>query len=312
MPRRRHTKALNNHDKPCTPTGDEGKNLSIEDRRQKLKLLLEDYDNEVKVRVKSMRSDAKTIAKRINHALRLELIKLPMHIRGMNRLEFFNSGGNGNTSSKTEEISDIVKDVDSAIASTSAKIKTVHSNYETISEENEDQQQQATPASKRPLRKRAARKTKKGVLEESQSSNIAPSAPTAKSSRRTKTAAAAQFKTPAFKGGPSLVGFDTPAVTPKFDPRLPQTPGLVREPKPGERIMSLTGSPLSNARRTCTTSKVAEVYVSVGEGNVLQLSSDTDVKDVDIPEMDPQARANILLLQEKLAAILRQKDVNVS
>jgi len=37
----------------------------------------------------------------------------------------------------------------------------------------------------------------------------------------------------------------TPLITPKFNPNLPQTPDNSRRPKRGERLMSITGSPVS-------------------------------------------------------------------
>ncbi|XP_059153352.1 uncharacterized protein LOC131939179 [Physella acuta] len=36
----------------------------------------------------------------------------------------------------------------------------------------------------------------------------------------------------------------TPLITPKFDPNLPLTPENIRDVKPGERLMSLAGSPV--------------------------------------------------------------------
>lgn len=60
------------------------------------------------------------------------------------------------------------------------------------------------------------------------------------------------YETPA--NGPrnmSVLGWGaTPLVTPKFDPRLPMTPGTQRRPKADEIAMSLAGSPLKVDRKT--------------------------------------------------------------
>ncbi|VDI01693.1 Borealin, partial [Mytilus galloprovincialis] len=46
--------------------------------------------------------------------------------------------------------------------------------------------------------------------------------------------------------GLAAAGWDTPMITPKFDPRLPVTPTQMRDAKPGEQYMSLGGSPIRN------------------------------------------------------------------
>ncbi|XP_046552880.1 borealin-like isoform X2 [Haliotis rubra] len=73
-------------------------------------------------------------------------------------------------------------------------------------------------------------------------------------------------------------GWETPLITPKFDPKLPYTPAGVRDPRPGERLLSITGSPVSNP---------ADPAVKLtGKGLSFHINDIDDLEnaDIDIPE----------------------------
>ncbi|XP_070574994.1 borealin-like [Ptychodera flava] len=146
--------------------------------------------------------------------------------------------------------------------------------------------------------------------EEQNNSLMPPPAPaTVRRSARKPTLKNA-FITPAMHTGRHNAltsGWDTPAVTPKFDPRLPVTPAVMRVPKAGERIMSMAGSPLSNPSHK--GARLPEAYIPLPDGKAIQLTADQDVADVNNLEVNDTTRQNLILLQEKISKILQQKPI---
>lgn len=107
----------------------------------------------------------------------------------------------------------------------------------------------------------------------------------------------AQFVTPAAR---AVTYNNTPMVTPKFDPRLPLTPALLREPKAGERIMSLSGSPIVNHGPDSN----AQVFIPLGNGRTFHLNTTSHLSPSQPTVLDEAARKNVELLQKKLAQLL--------
>ncbi|XP_035233335.1 uncharacterized protein LOC118205157 [Stegodyphus dumicola] len=81
-------------------------------------------------------------------------------------------------------------------------------------------------------------------------------------------------------------------VTPKFDPKKPTLKGVVRKPRVGEVLMSLTGSPVHNYMDDIPDKPT--ITLSLGKGKVVMLS---DTNDVDIEKELPKENVEPLKLQ---------------
>lgn len=133
------------------------------------------------------------------------------------------------------------------------------------------------------------RKTKDNIT-------VVPPSTGRRTSKRTQSKA--QFATPAVREIPYS---NTPMVTPKFDPRLPVTPALLREPKVGESIMSLNGSPIVNSAPAPNTPQLS---ISLGNGRRIQLHPTSNLSPSQSTILNDAARKNVELLQLKLSQLL--------
>lgn len=94
----------------------------------------------------------------------------------------------------------------------------------------------------------------------------------------------------------------TPLITPKFDPRLYQTPLLMtRSVKPGEVILSMEGSPLTNEE---TVKQNKGVTIPLGESTSITLTNDVDISNLELNGVcvDSEAIENAIqaLMQMKM------------
>ncbi|KAL4231370.1 Cell division cycle associated 8 [Mactra antiquata] len=155
-------------------------------------------------------------------------------------------------------------DSKSNIAQTVMKYKSIKM-IETIPEEGVSSSEE-TGTVKRGTRKRRCTAKGKGVT-----FNREPQ-PTPCSGFPMQTNSLAQsFVTPAMQRTMSEMGWGaTPLVTPKFDPRLPQTPANARRLKPGEVGLSLAGSPLMEADNKKNTILI--------HGEELEIPETTDIQ----------------------------------
>ncbi|GIY42678.1 hypothetical protein CEXT_317171 [Caerostris extrusa] len=119
------------------------------------------------------------------------------------------------------------------------------------------------------------------------------SRPTATFSRMSRTVSDTALNTPARSNRLSNM-----VVTPKFNPKFPVS-HMARIPKPGEVVMSLSGSPLQNV----TDEK--KITLSLGGGKVLTISDETDLEKELIAEIDEPMKKTIKALKEKLDKILQ-------
>ncbi|XP_022255363.1 uncharacterized protein LOC106471033 [Limulus polyphemus] len=93
----------------------------------------------------------------------------------------------------------------------------------------------------------------------------------------------------------------TPAVTPKFDPKLPLNLAALRQPKVGEIIMSLGGSPLQNI--SDVQNKKPGVTVSLGDGTVVNLSKEPTLNGV--PNLSHSLKNELLIVQQKISQLIQ-------
>ncbi|ELU08961.1 hypothetical protein CAPTEDRAFT_225729 [Capitella teleta] len=183
-------------------------------RKEKLQILIADFDNQVEEKLERYSEMEKQAAIKIDSAYAMELCKIPKHIRTMKLTDFIAAGGtiDGVAMQKAAEL---LADLDTTSSAPLGSIE----------EENQDpsaEEETVKPKAKRGKRRRA----------------VAPPS-TARGLRSMR-----MMQTPG-NGPLAKSTWATPMVTPKFNPNLPRTPENVRDALPGEEItMSLNGSPV--------------------------------------------------------------------
>ncbi|KAK3697928.1 hypothetical protein QZH41_013004, partial [Actinostola sp. cb2023] len=265
---------------------------------------------EVRSRVEEMKSQVKTIISSITAAYHMELMKIPPHVRKMKLSDFFDLGGRIDAT-VLEGASKAVTDMANAVFQNAPSNNRVpledktNATMLTPAQSNRKKQRGQKPEVTEPISTgrslRSTRKRKnvasspscKSKTKQQKTENGMPPPATMgrRSTRKNASRINNQFITPACQ----MRSFpQTPFVTPKFDPSLPVTPALLRDPKAGERIMSMSGSPLANVT---TPSHTAQVSVPMGDGKSLQFTSDCHLSPSQVPRLNEQARKNLELLQ---------------
>lgn len=257
-------------------------------RNRKLASFLKDFDREVQIRSKQILSDGLNILKEMENLYNIEILRLPKALREMNCLDYFALGGNKQALEEAAtadlDITEINKLTAKAIQTPLKSTRTRKVMNEMKVEEEEDEEEEEnknkklkTAKVKRcpPSRKRMQSIQGKGKSKRSSSYN-------------TVTPAVGRMEL-------SLVK-PTPGLTPRFDSRVFKTPGL-RTPAARERIynVSVNGSPLADSKEIFLT-------VPVGGGESMRLLA-SDLKRVDIAQLDPEALGNIKQLSSRLAQI---------
>ncbi|GFY58337.1 uncharacterized protein TNIN_432341 [Trichonephila inaurata madagascariensis] len=120
-----------------------------------------------------------------------------------------------------------------------------------------------------------------------------PRPPTNTFSRMSRTVSDSSLLTPARQNRPSNM-----VVTPKFNPLYPVSK-MARIPKPGELVMSMSGSPLQNIVGD------ERITLSLGQGRVLTISNETDLEKELIAEIDEPLKKTLKNLKSKLDKILQ-------
>ncbi|XP_066121160.1 borealin [Saccopteryx bilineata] len=253
-------------------------------RSRKLASFLKDFDREVQIRSKQMQSDRLNLLKEMDNLYNIEILRLPRALREMNWLDYFALGGNKQALEEAAtadlDITEINKLTAEAIQTPlkSARTRKVIQVDEMIAEEEENKNKKhQTAKGKRcpPSRKRTQSIQGKGRRKRSSNCNTI---------------------TPAMSRRELSLVKPTPGLTPRFDSRVFKTPGL-RTPAARERIynISVNGSPLADSKEIFLT-------VPVGGGESMRLLA-SDLKRVDIAQLDPEALGNIKQLSSRLAQI---------
>lgn len=329
MPRRKKTKKnATSRVRPMLPEGDLETSMSIDERRAKLDVYIEDFNMQVEERIEKMKARGHEMICKVKGAFAVEILKLPMHLRKMKLSDFFAQGGQVNDNALTEA-SDFVSEMTRSIilnpstaltgrapmtdvgnlpvktpvpgskrkkGGQSSTVKFTEGQIdETASSVRSLRSRKRKDASPRTVDK-GTRSSKSRKTKENDVSQTIPPSTGKRMSKRIQSKA--QFVTPAGRG---VLYSCTPMVTPKFDPHLPLTPALLREPKAGERIMSLSGSPIVNHG---PVSSDAEVLIPLGNGQTFHLNTASHLSPSQPAVLDDTARKNVELLQEKLAQLL--------
>ncbi|XP_014777343.1 borealin [Octopus bimaculoides] len=278
MPRKRQTKKVRRE--PVLPNGDEGKDLTKEEQQAKLQVFLDDFDRKFEEKKQEFDDKISLTLKKIDTYCHIGIQQIPKTLRKMKLQDFIAAGGTfesalqyltmekentvdenvvgslnaiacGEKASKNQLYNDPTFQKVAGDCATSlqmfdlqeapstvkrTKLKTVPENNFPLFEKPLIENQLLTDAIdmsiQRTLRQRRPRNTK-GSMQ-------APSTIKTRSSKRTASNARQQTPLTNWSSSQFLM---TPAITPKFDPRLPITP-FDRSPRQGERFMSLEGSPV--------------------------------------------------------------------
>lgn len=301
------------------PEGDLDTSMSIDERRAKLDVYLKDLNMQVKERTEKMRARGYDMICKVKGAFSLEILKLPMHIRKMKLNDYLAQGGELNDTTLSEA-SKLVSEMTRSILQPASDMAvrgplTDRANLpsKTPAVKNDDQAAivkltkpevlELTTASRslRPRKRKDAspenstRSAKSRKTKDTGSVIMVPPSTSKRTSKRAQSKA--QLVTPASR---AVTCNNTPMVTPKFDPRLPVTPALLREPKAGERIMSLSGSPIVNHGPDSN----AQVFIPLGNGRTFHLNTTSHLSPSQPTVLNEAARKNVELLQQKLAQLL--------
>jgi len=191
---------------------------------------LKDFDIQVNERIKSMESELKSILADLNRMTRTEKLKISKDIRSMTIGEFLKKGGDLDTLDFRELSGSLVHDV--------SYVSPVTEDASVISHTKIEEVKMPPPPANKAKGTRKVLKAKREVHD----SSLVRSA--IKNTRTRK----GDFATPL--GGVNLKQTKhsqlvTPMITPKFDTSKPLT--NAREPKHGETLVSLSGSPVVKA-----------------------------------------------------------------
>lgn len=256
-------------------------------RDRKLASFLKDFDREVQIRSKQILSDGLNILKEMDNLYNIEILRLPKALREMNCLDYFALGGNKQALEEAAtadlDITEINKLTAKAIQTPLKSTRTRKvMNEMKVEEEDEEEEENKNKKLKTAKVKRCppSRKRMQSIQGKGKSKRS--------STYNTVTPAIGRMEL-------SLVK-PTPGLTPRFDSRVFKTPGL-RTPAARERIynVSVNGSPLADSKEIFLT-------VPVGGGESMRLLA-SDLKRVDIAQLDPEALGNIKQLSSRLAQI---------
>lgn len=326
MPRRKKTRKNANRMRPMLPEGELDTSMNTDERRAKLDVYLKDLNTQVEERIKKMKARGYDMICKVKGAFSLEILKLPMDIRKMKLSDYLAEGGKVNDNAFTEA-SDFVSEMTKSILNTASdmavrgpltEVSNLPLKAPTTGFKVKKDDQFATvkftepevlepSTTSRSMRSRKRKDASPSTVERATRStksrktkDIDVTMPPPSTSKRTskRVQSKGQFVTPAPR---CLPHSNTPMVTPKFDPRLPLTPALLREPRAGERIMSLSGSPIVN-HGTATSSP--QVLIPLGNGQTFHLNSTSHLSPSQPALLNEAARKNVELLQQKLAQLL--------
>ncbi|XP_071085384.1 borealin-like isoform X1 [Haliotis cracherodii] len=292
MPPRKRTTRINKRAKPKAPEGDEGKSLTEQERERKLEVFLQDYDAKVETALKIMEDKINQLTKSVIVRLKGEIIQLPQKVREMTMDDFIASGGTVQCALEYLEMKSQEQDTGGfgrACPMSSQLVRTISQKRPNLLSETIMEEQGASPTPAQNRRKKATGRTTVKKSKHLQESSVYRPSAVMNSSLRSK------YRTPSQRSM-AASGWETPLITPKFDPKLPYTPAGVRDPRPGERLLSITGSPVSNPADPAVklTGKVGSLaptsadtaFRFTGKGLSFHINDIDDLEnaDIDIPE----------------------------
>ncbi|XP_023687918.1 borealin [Paramormyrops kingsleyae] len=258
----------------------------------KLEAFLNDFDLEVKAIVERLKEKTNSFMKDVDNFYSVSLIKLPLAVRQMNWIAFCGSEAQKTPveDAKKEEVATQVDTVLNEVHTIPAKParkavrKPGGSRAHLEDVENITLDQSTLKKGKSTRKAPSTSKRAKALSVSKQNNSIR------KSSRRPLVTPARSILEC------SLIG-PTPSITPRFDSRLPKTPG-VRLPRHKEKVYSISvnGSPLAGGNNDII------INVPTGNGESLQLLA-SEMDTMDLSQLDEAAVKSIRLLQNRLTSL---------
>uniref|UniRef100_A0A3P9L5R6 Cell division cycle associated 8 n=1 Tax=Oryzias latipes TaxID=8090 RepID=A0A3P9L5R6_ORYLA len=249
---------------------------------EKLEVFLEDFDSEVNTRVVQMKEKINHLLKDIDNSYNMALIKLPMAVRQMKWMDFYSRSTPFDLSAKSDAKEEAAV-VESVVAKDHANLpKSVKKTTRKKGGAKSSFEDENTPSTTRKVKSAkppSTSKRAKALTVSKQSTTIR------RSSRKPLVTPARSML------DSSLLMGATPLITPRFDPRLPQTPA-VRVPRHKERVYSISvnGSPIAAGNEDIV------INVPIGNGESIQLLA-SQMDSVDLSLLDDTALRSIRLLQ---------------
>lgn len=258
-------------------------------RALKLEAFLRDFDSEMETRVKQLNERTAQMLKDVENAYNLALLKIPKAVRQMNWLEVFQA-----ETPKIPAVDNTKREEEAAVLNNvmaedyASLLKSVQKTSKKKGGTKSSSDEENIPTSSRK-----GRTTKKPP----------PSSKRAKASASKQNTSVRRSNrrplvTPARNPLDSSVMMGaTPLFTPRFDPRLPQTPA-VRVPRHKERVYSISvnGSPIAAGDEDII------INIPSGNGESLQLLA-SQINTVDLSQLDQTAVRSIRLLQNQLTTL---------
>ncbi|XP_054251431.1 borealin [Indicator indicator] len=279
-------------------------------RDRKLAAFLKDFDREVQSRVERLQMNGQQLIKELENLYDMEVLRLPVAVRGMNWVDHFVKGGCKKALEEAamvdleiREINKLTVEVIQSPFKIAKKVGKGKQNIEAIEE-----------AAEPPLLPQAKKaKHDNECLPDSESENINPRTAKVKASAkkvpvsRSRRAPSSRVKSMSKRS--SKNSFITPAtgrmvdfcarggnsmVTPRFDSSVFKTPGL-RVATLNERVytISANGSPLADSSDVFIT-------VPVGGGECLRLTAN-DLTRKNLLHLNPEAQGVMKKLSIRLA-----------
>lgn len=248
--------------------------MEAEHRKEKLRLLLADFDHEVQRQVRMMEDEIEVILQSMRQLYRTDLMRYPAAIRNLPWQE----SGKQESVLARNSMTSVINSAENMLQSVAKKRGRKPKALLLLQENDMLAPPPTLSSSTRSTRQRA-------VLGSSQSDNMLPPTTTARlqHSRKVDKAAA----TPINQGVPQQY-LSSLFVTPKFDPHTPLPPGTIkRKPRVGEIAISLTGSPLQ-------VSPI--INPRVGMDGWLAM--------VNAENMDEETKAQLINIQDKVSKML--------
>ncbi|XP_047461494.1 borealin-like [Mugil cephalus] len=253
-------------------------------KTEKLEAFLEDFDSEVKTRVEHLKEQMYQLLKDVDNSYNMAIITLPLAVRQMSWLENCKSEklkSPQKDEAKREEGATAAEGVVAA-----ALLKTAKTSKKNVEAKSGSEDETTSSA------------TSRGKITKKPPSKRAKALAAGKQSTARRRSSRKPLITPARSMlESSLMMGRTPLVTPRFDPRLPQTPA-VRVPRHKERVYSISvnGSPIAAGNEDIV------INVPISNGESIQLLA-SQMDSVDLSLLDETALKSIRLLQNRLATL---------
>lgn len=264
-----------------------------EEKRRQLDLILAEFDENVENRCNAMKAEMLATCSKIQMLYNTALLTFPKEYHSMTKAQY--------TEIMENKASEMKKTADSGINKL-FDLSAVMSTFESL---------RAATAKKKKKKAKiftSTSKVQKRFSKDSMDTSRASSRTTRRALAKVQAAVTPVSRqvglpvnyTPKTKKSSAF--FNAPAVvTPKFDPRKPLPSSLLRKPKAGEIVMSMSGSPLQIP--AVDVPPKPGLMVSLGEGRLLNVEDPSSLCGIKA-NFDKSTLQTLRLVNEKLAQVL--------